>query len=66
MVDGVNGEAPKRLMCDNCGQPLGPLPPSAKHKRFCSPTCRQDWHRERRRHALERLEKEEAGREQRK
>ncbi len=33
--------------CEQCGRPLEPKP-FAAHKRFCSPTCRQAWHGEKR------------------
>lgn len=29
--------------CLQCGRPLGPLPPGAPHKRFCSETHRTAW-----------------------
>lgn len=56
-----SGSEASRLVCANCGQPLGALPPSAKHKRFCSSVCRQDWHKERRASALEMLKEKEKG-----
>lgn len=50
---------PLKTTCDNCGKPLGELPPSALGKRFCSLSCRNAWHLERRRLAFELLKKEE-------
>lgn len=38
--------------CDNCSKPLGPLPPTALHKRFCSANCRAEFHAKERAQAL--------------
>jgi hypothetical protein len=36
--------------CDNCGRPFElDRPLEAPHKRFCSPTCRSDFHNKARR-----------------
>jgi endogenous inhibitor of DNA gyrase (YacG/DUF329 family) len=47
------------LACDNCGRPLGALPPTARHKRFCSDKCRNEWHLAKRKRALQALAKME-------
>lgn len=47
------GAKPPAQHCDACGKPLGQLPPSAKNKRFCSNSCRNSWHSERRKAAWE-------------
>lgn len=57
---GVAGARAGRL-CDHCSRPLKPQP-SAPAKRFCSAGCRQDWHLEKRKRAMELLRKlEEQG-----
>jgi len=38
---------------------MGPLPPSAKHKTFCSQECRQRWHLEYRKRAIALMEQQE-------
>jgi hypothetical protein len=45
--------------CPWDGRPLGVLPPSAPHKRFCSQACRQAYHRARAREAREALRQRE-------
>lgn len=30
--------------CAECGRPLGPIPASARNKRFCSARCRSTFH----------------------
>ena len=48
-------------ICNNCARPLGQAPPSAPHKRFCSASCRNEYHAKRRRIArqlLDELEQE--------
>lgn len=30
--------------CAECGRPLGPIPASARNKRFCSARCRSAFH----------------------
>jgi hypothetical protein len=49
-----------KLKCRYCGGPITRLPPQARHKTFCSTDCRQAWHRDRAKHALELLRREEA------
>ena len=44
--------APKWGQCLQCGRPLDAPPPSAPHKKFCSPKCRQEWHSAERRRAI--------------
>lgn len=49
--------------CSNCGRPID-VPVHALNKRFCSSSCRNDWHNERTRRAKELLaeqDKKEAG-----
>lgn len=45
--------------CDNCGAPLGQLPPSAQGKRFCCNSCRNTWHSERRKLAWEQFQRDQ-------
>ena len=44
--------------CKNCSREFE-VPPTAEHKRFCSSTCRAEWHEKRRKAALELLAKKE-------
>jgi len=50
---------PPGTKCKQCGRPMGPLPPSAKHKTFCSQECRQRWHLEYRKRAIALMEQQE-------
>lgn len=37
--------------CQNCGRPFHTIPLEAPHKRFCSKTCREQWHYQQRKAA---------------
>ena len=49
---------PPGATCDQCGRPLGALPPTAPHKRFCSEVCRRGWHNDWRKRARQLLEQQ--------
>ena len=49
-----------QAVCEHCSKPLGALPASAPHKRFCSRLCRETWNSEERKRALAALRESES------
>lgn len=47
MPDSDSKSNPAASHCDNCGKPIV-IPPSALNKRFCSASCRMEWHQKQR------------------
>jgi len=52
----------EQLRCEQCTKPFR-APASAPHKRFCSTSCRNEWHLGQRKKGLELLAKAQGKRE---